>query len=414
MNADLRSIKILTVDDSEEDSKLHEMILAEAGFSVTAARSAREAREILKEEAFNLLIVDLQLEDGAYGIDLLEPARLQDPLALAVIVTGFASTSNAIAALKAQAYDFISKPCPADALVASVERAAEKYFLSAALQARTEEIEDLNRTLDRRVRDATQEIFSLNEKLKRYISDLVEANNDQTRALEEMAHELKNPLSVIIGYSGFLLKNHKDKLTESERTRSLQSIQKNAGNLQELIEELLDAARLSSRKIILSKETFHAKEALEDAIDGVRLMAEEAGIVFTAECEEKCPVNADKTRLRQILINLITNAIKHTPRGGRVSVSAKISPDGGVLFTVEDTGSGIEPEQAKRIFERFYQVPAAHGRESRGLGLGLNIVEGLVRLHKGRVWVDSEPGIGSKFFVFLPEERVPSKISVNN
>jgi signal transduction histidine kinase len=414
MTIDLKSIKILAVDDSEEDSKLHEMILAQAGFTVTVARSSKEAKELLKEEAFNLLLVDLQLEDGAFGIDLLEPAREQDPLAEAIILTGFASTSNAIAALRAQAYDFLAKPCSAEVLVAAIERAAEKYFLSMALHARTEEIQDLNRTLDRRVRDATQEIFSLNEKLKRYISDLVEANNEQTRALEEMAHELKNPLSVIVGYSSFLMKEHKDKITESERTRSLQSIKKNAHSLQKLIEELLDSARLSSRKIVLEKKTFHAKEALEDAIDGIHLMAEEAEIVFTAECEEKCHVTADKGRLRQILVNLITNAIKYTPRGGQVKISAKVSPDAGVLFTVEDTGLGIEPEQAKRIFERFYQVPQRQGVQNRGLGLGLNIVEGLVKLHKGRVWVETEVGKGSKFFVFLPEERIPSKISANN
>lgn len=412
MKPNTKDIRILAVDDSEEDGRLHEMILAEAGYQVVPARSAREAKNLLIDEKFDILLVDLRLED-AEGLTLLRPARVRNPYAVAVILTGFATTQNAVAALKAGAYDFLTKPCPAETLVHAIDRAAEKYHLSSKLSQRTEEIEELNTTLDRRVRDATQEIFSLNEKLKRYISDLVETNNDQTRALEEMAHELKNPLSVITGYSSFLLRSPMEEWTPAELTKSIASIKKNAQNLQVLIEELLDSSRLSSRKIELEKKTFPAIEAVQEAADALHLQAEEAEVELSAECEEDCVVSADHSRLRQILVNLLINAVKYTPPGGSVKLSAADSPDGGVLFTVEDSGRGMEPEAAKRIFERFYQIQDK-GKPNRGLGLGLNIVEGLVKLHKGRIWVESTPGKGSRFFVFLPEERVSVPSSLTN
>lgn len=412
MTLDPKDIRILAVDDEAEDSNLHKMILGEAGFTVVTASTLREAREILETESFELVLADLQLPDGE-GLELLVPARSKNPLALAVILTGYASTRNAVAAVKAGAYDYLIKPCSAESLVAAIRRAAEKYILTRALHERTQELVDLNDTLDRRVRAATQEIFSLNEKLKRYISDLVQTNNDQTRALEELAHELKNPLSVIWGYTSFLLRTPPDKFSEGELQRSLKSIKKNAHHLQMLIEELLDASRITSRKISLKKETFPAIEALQNALDGLNLQLEEAQIELSAECEEKCDVLADKTRLRQILVNLITNAIKFTPKGGKISVSAKNSDDGGVLFTVADTGTGMAPEQAQRVFERFYQI-GEKGAHNPGLGLGLNIVEGLVKMHRGRVWVDSELGQGSRFYVFLPAERVASPSAISN
>ena len=412
MNVHPQDIRILTVDDSEEDLRLNEMVLLEAGFKVTTARTAREARDLIESETFSVLLVDLQLGD-TNGLDLLKPARERDPHAVAVILTGFACMKSAVAALKAGAYDYLTKPCKSELLVSAVTRAAEKHSLSHALGERTYELEELNDALDHRVRDATQEIFSLNEKLKRYIADLVEINNTQTKALEEMAHEMKNPLSVIWGYSSFLLKSPMQEWTPNELKRSIGSIKKNAFHLQRLIEELLDSARLSSRKIVLDKKKLPALEAVEEAIDAVHLSAEEAEIVLTAECEDKLTVSADRIRLRQILVNLLTNAIKYTPPGGTVSLSARSSDDDGTLFTVSDTGKGMTPDELERVFERFYQV-RAKGYRNKGLGLGLNIVEGLVKLHKGRVWAESEMGKGSRFCVFLPSQRVAATNASSN
>ncbi|MFH2204755.1 MAG: ATP-binding protein [Elusimicrobiota bacterium] len=412
MTQNPQDVRILAVDDTEEDCRLHEMVLTEAGFQVDTAQTAREARALLEKTAYGVLLVDLQMPDGS-GLDLLAPARRRDPHAVAVILTGHASMDTVVAALKAGAYDYLTKPCKAEILVSVIMRAAEKYNLSSTLNARTRELEELNDTLDRRVRDATQEIFSLNEKLKRYIADLVETNNSQTHALEEMAHELKNPLSVISGYSSFLLKSPMEDWTTAELKRSLTSIRKNAFHLQVLIDALLDSARLSSKKIMLEKKVFPALEAVEEAIESVHLQAEEAEIILTAECEDKLQVSADRIRLRQILVNLLTNALKYTPPAGTVCISALSSADDGTLFTVTDSGKGMEPEQLEHVFERFYQV-RGKGIRNRGLGLGLNIVEGLVKLHKGRVWAESKPGNGSKFFVFLPAERVPATNAATN
>lgn len=402
MKLDPRRAPLLIVDDSEEDCQLGRLLFEGAGYSVATARDAREAKALIHEREFGLLLVDLRLPD-ADGLDLLAPARHKDPHAVAVILTGFSSAECAVSALKAGAYDFLTKPCPPEKLLAAVDRAAERYALSHALADRNRELELMNRTLDRRVRDATEEIFELNEKLKRYVAELVESNNSQTRALEELAHELKNPLAVIWGYSSFLLRSPIKDWSEEELKRSVSSMHRNARHLQSLIEELLDSARLASRKIVLSRESFPAHEAIREALEGLRLEAANKGVALEPDpIDERCLVHADRDRLRQILVNLVTNAVKFTPKGGRVGVGA-VDAENGVLFTVEDNGVGIAPQDAEKIFERFYQVKdRASQAQNKGLGLGLNIVRGLVTLHHGRIWVESEPGKGARFKVLIP------------
>ncbi|TBR21113.1 response regulator, partial [bacterium] len=257
-------LRILVVDDESADVELHRSILEAAGYQVATAASVRQARKALAERPHQLLLTDLRLPDGD-GMALLEDAHAADPHAAAVVLTGFSSVENAVTALKAGAYDFLPKPCPEERLAASVHRAAERYELSRTLASRTGELETMNTELDRRVKDATQEIFSLNEKLKRTVSDLVEVNRRQARFLEDMAHELKNPLSVVIGYTSFLLRRPMSEWTEEELERSLQSVTRNANHLHALIEELLDSARLAGRKMVLQPEALDARQAAVEA-----------------------------------------------------------------------------------------------------------------------------------------------------
>ncbi|MBI3299730.1 MAG: response regulator [Elusimicrobia bacterium] len=414
-------LRLLVVDDEPADVELHQDVLSAAGYTVVTAGSLAAARKALAAKPCQLLLVDLRLPDGD-GLSLLEDAHAADPHAAAVVLTGFSSVENAVAALKAGAYDFLAKPCPEERLLASIHRAAERYELSRTLVVRTGELESMNSQLDRRVKDATQEIFTLNEKLKKTVSELVDINKRQTRFLEDMAHELKNPLAVVIGYSSFLLRRPMSEWTHEELERSLQSVARNSQHLHALIEELLDSARLAGRKMTLKVEPVDAGQAAREAAEAWRPKAEEHGIVL--DVPEAAPmaseaalprdnarsaaprrISADPNRLRQILNNLISNALKFTPRGGRVSVSVHAEGTG-TLFRVADTGPGIPAKDAERIFERFYQVEGKHQDHVRGLGLGLSITAGLVQLHGGRIWVESDTGQGARFFFLLPE-RVP-------
>lgn len=403
-------IAILAVDDEGDDLRLLGAVLAAAGYAVDLAGSLREARARLAGRPYAVLILDLVLPDGS-GLDLLPEARAKDPHAVALVRTGFASTSSAVAALRRGAYDYLIKPSHQEALLGAVARAAERHQLSRALGERTAELESVNRELDARVRGATREIFELNERLNRQVSRLSEANDAQTRFLEDMTHELKNPLAVVAGYADFLSTRPIAGWKPEEAERMISNIRNYAHHLQSLIEELSDSVRIANSTITLRKTAFPAAEAVADAVDGMRIMAAEKGVTLGAASEEGLTVFADRTRVRQILVNLLTNALKFTPSGGGIAVSARADGDR-ARFCVADSGCGIAPEHAARIFDRFYQVPSE--QKHKGLGLGLSIVAGLVALHGGRVWVESEPGQGSRFHFTLPvRKEAPAAASLS-
>jgi signal transduction histidine kinase len=172
-----------------------------------------------------------------------------------------------------------------------------------------------------------------------------------------------------------------------------------------MIEDLLQVTEAKSGKVILELQCVSVCEAVVDSFDTLRSAAAAKCIELSFRpSAQLTAAHADPTRLRQILIILIDNAIKFTPAGGRVTVSAGPSKDDPqlLLLEVSDTGCGIEEETRGRIFEHLYQVPASSFEGRRGLGLGLNIAKDLVVRQGGDIWVDSEPGHGSRFFFTVP------------
>ncbi|MEK9144643.1 MAG: response regulator, partial [Elusimicrobiota bacterium] len=361
-------IRILIVDDDNETRELQAAVLEKEGYPVDQAASMGEARKRLAERSCGVLLLDLRLPDGE-GLDLLHEAHAVDPHSVGVVLTAFTSTDSALKALREGAYDYLAKPCPPEIVLSAVSRAAERCALTRALAERTRELENANRDLNRRVESATTEIFALNEKLQRHLGRILQEHGALTRFLEDMAHELKNPLSVVWGYTSFLLKRPLESWTPAELKRALESIYRNAGHLHSLIEELLESTRLAGRKVKLEPKLFPAGEAVRESIFAVAPQAEEKGVSVSADAPEDAPVFADRDRLHQILGNLLGNALKFTPSGGTITLSVRREGEHS-HFCVADTGPGIAPAHLVLIFERFYQVtPAEQGRKD-GLGLG--------------------------------------------
>lgn len=393
---------VLLVEDEAADAELATFTLEQAGVRVVHAASIAEARKHLSVGSYEVLIVDLKLPDGE-GLDLLALAKERDPHVVGIVLTGHASTEAAVSALRRGAYDFLTKPCKPEALVAAVRRANEKHRLTRALEQRTRELEELNRDLDRRVQDSTRQIFFLNERLKRFIVQLMKAGDERVKFLDNVTHELRNPLSVIWGHVCHLLDRDLAKVGPDELAFSLKAMHRNAESLNAMLDELFDAARLSSHKVRLNREPLRAFEQARDIVDGFQPQAKAKGVELVADCGEGAgpAFSADRVRLRQVLSNLITNALKFTPAGGKVSVLA--APSGtSVHFTVGDTGPGIPKESLDRVFDRFFQEEA--GKSRKGLGLGLEISKGLVTLHGGTIWVESNAGEGSRFHFTIPCE----------
>jgi len=216
-----------------------------------------------------------------------------------------------------------------------------------------------------------------------------------------VSHELRTPLSHIKGYTETLLNGAMD--DPKIANRFLQTIERNAGRLQLLIEDLLTISELESGGVSFDLRAVELRPLITKICDDFRARA--AG--RTVRIETQCPdliIRADAGRFEQVLSNLVDNAFKYGSSGGRIVVGAVAAGDFAEVF-VQDFGPGLAPETCERVFERFYRVDQARSRDAGGTGLGLSIVKHIVQVHGGRVWVESTPGKGAKFFFTLPLQK---------
>jgi signal transduction histidine kinase len=211
-----------------------------------------------------------------------------------------------------------------------------------------------------------------------------------------VSHDLRNPLNHISMAAQNLLEEPKD------IKELVSSINRSAGEMLRLIEDLLDVERIALGKLTLHLGQHDVSEIIKEAVEEFTGDAAAKGVTLEAEPEDVCGyVVCDRSRVVQVLSNLIGNAIKFTPAKGQICVScAKTGTEGKeVQVSVSDTGEGIAPEKIKTIFERFSQI---HNQDRRGIGLGLYIAKMMVEEHRGRIWVDSKLGEGSTFHFILP------------
>ena len=242
------------------------------------------------------------------------------------------------------------------------------------------------------------------------------ANRAKDQFLATLSHELRTPLNAILGWSHLLRSGAAGECAGAQAgggagqglAEGLDVIERNAKLQAQLVEELLDMSRISSGKLCLEARPVELAAVVRSAAESVRPAAEAKGIELQVALDGPCAVNADATRLQQVVWNLLTNAVKFTPPGGRVSVSAAVH-DSRAEVIVADTGEGIAPEFLPHVFDRFSQADATSTRRHGGLGLGLSIARHLAELHGGAIRAESPgPGRGATFVVSLPLGAAPA------
>lgn len=227
------------------------------------------------------------------------------------------------------------------------------------------------------------------------------ANRAKTEFVSFVSHELKQPMTAIKGYTDLLVKGLAGDLTEMQRS-FLEVIRSNVNRMDTMVQELLDISRIESGRLRLEIGRVSVREAVEEAVRMLRQEIEaKQQHLEVAIAEPIPPVAADRARLVQILTNLLSNAYKYTPEGGHIRVTAEPA-DGCVRFSVADTGIGIAPEDQERLFTKFFRSQDPAVRSVPGTGLGLAITKSLVELQGGRIWVQSQPGVGSTFTFTMP------------
>ena len=256
----------------------------------------------------------------------------------------------------------------------------------AAVIDRAEMVERLGRR--------TRELEADNEKL----SDL---NHMKDVFLGTASHELKTPLTSVIAYAE-LLDDHEGKLSRDQAREFVGRLRAEAQRLLGLIEDILDLSRLESGKLVMKPRALDITEVVRGAVETTRALAQKFGVAIEVEPAVGLPqLSVDEVKIRQVLVNLLVNAIKFSPRGEPVRVRTVL--DGAcVRVEVNDRGPGIEPDTATHIFELFGQAVPEDGETRGGLGIGLHLVKRITELHGGHVGVNSRPGEGSTFWIRLP------------
>jgi two-component system phosphate regulon sensor histidine kinase PhoR len=227
--------------------------------------------------------------------------------------------------------------------------------------------------------------------------------------IANLTHELRTPLSALYGYAETLIQGVED--SETQR-RFLGIIDRQARRLARLLDDLIVLSDLERGIAPLKLESLNARDVVEEAVELMRENARREGVALAAQCEEQLPdLRGDRDRLHQVMINLLDNAIKYTPRGGHVTVYARraglngtAGPRPAVALSVADTGEGIPERDIPRLTERFYRVDRARSRELGGTGLGLAIVKHIVQLHNGALKIDSKVGEGTTVTLSIPAQ----------
>ncbi len=229
--------------------------------------------------------------------------------------------------------------------------------------------------------------------------DLNAADQLKTKFLALASHELRTPLGVIIGYASFLQEESRGELSEHAK-----QVLNAAMQMRVLVDAMTNLDMLRSKELVMHKSVVPIQQVLRSAYEEVKRLAEAKGQGLALELPERpIPVRCDPDRMTSVFVNLLDNAVRFTPEGGKITLGAALRPGGDVLLWVQDTGMGIPAGEMNKILKGFYQIEPHTTREHGGMGLGLSIAKGLVDAHGGKIWAESPgPGKGSTFKVLLP------------
>jgi signal transduction histidine kinase len=376
-------VRILLVEDNPGDARLLRYTLQEAQslrFELVHASRLAQALDLVRAEPADVVLLDLSLPD-AHGMDTVARMLEAAPAVPIIVLTGLADETVAVHAVQAGAQDYLVK--------GTVEGATLGRAIRYAMERKRLETERAELLRAEREARAAAEA----------------AVNARDEVLRIVAHDIGNSLSAVKIHA-MVLERTLPADGQAEARKRTEAIRNLTQQMDRLRQDLLDVAAIEAGRLSFEPHETALREVVDDVLGTVAGQAGEKGLTLEAEVSPDLPaVWADRERLHQVLGNLVGNAVKFTPAGGRVSVTARLDPTAGeeghpgVRVAVEDTGPGISAEHLPHVFDRFWQ---ARSTRRAGAGLGLAIARGVVEAHGGRIWAASEPGQGTTFEFTLP------------
>jgi len=418
-----KQIEILIVEDSQTQAVRLQYILEKHDYRVTAAKNGVEALTCLKGRLPDLVITDIIMPE----MDGYEVCRRikDDPVSREVpvmLLTSLSDPSDVIKGLQCGADNFITKPYKEDFLVsrirsilinremrksASTTLGLEIYFGGQKYTITSDRIQIIDLLFssfenavekNQDLENAIRQLKNTQEELAKAKEAAENANRAKSLFLANMSHDIRTPMNGIIGMTDLCLDTE---LTDEQR-EYLRMVKSSADSLLSLLNDILDFSKIEGGMLELEQIDFNLSNTVEDTVKSLAYLAHRKGLELACRIHANVPVAlvGDPGRLRQIIVNLVGNALKFTEKGEvlvEVNLQEEREEDAVLSFSVMDTGIGIPREKQEKIFEAFSQADESTTRRYGGTGLGLSISTKLVSLMGGNIWVESEPGRGAVF-----------------
>jgi signal transduction histidine kinase len=383
-----KTIKILLIEDNAGDIRLIREMLTEAKYIAFDLECVDRLSTGLERNArgdIDIILLDLGLPDSQ-GLDTFNTINDQTSKVPIIVLTAFEDDAWAIKAVRNGAQDYLVKgKVDSTLLVRTIRYALERKKAEAELQKARD-------TLEIKVMERTEELHDANIRLK-------ELGSLKNAFISSMSHELRTPLNSIIGFTGIMLQGMTGELTGEQR-RQLTIVKKSGDHLLALISDVIDVSRIEANHIELDVKEFDFSDMVRDVRDSFKVAIDEKGLKLVLEVPEKLMVESDERRMKQVIMNLVSNAVKFTDEGA-IEIQV-VEVHGTVEVAVEDTGIGLKDEDMTRLFKQFSRILVEGRQIEKGTGLGLYISKKVSELLGGEVKVESTFGVGSTFTVVFP------------
>lgn len=370
--------EIVIVDDEKQILEALQRLFDFEGIDVFVTIDPDEALSVIEKNSVKLIISDYRMPK-INGVDLLEKVKAKRADLMRIILTGQADIQAVQDAInKVQVFRFINKPWDDDDLILTVAEAIRQY-------------------------DLVKENKELHEITKMQLEELKTLDKLKSDFIANVSHELRTPVNCMnlifsninAGVTGPL-----ESLPEKLQSYLLKA-ERNLQSLKILIDDLLDIFKLSSEGYSLNLQEADLFCEIRSEVEDIALSAEAKGVDLNVNVIGQCVYNCDKGRIRQVVRNILSNAIKFTDKGGTINVDVEENANE-ICCKISDTGIGIRKENLDAVFDRFRQVEEQAKGKPTGTGLGLAISQKIIELHGGKIWVESEYGKGSCFVFVLP------------
>ena len=317
------------------------------------------------------------------AIDLISRLRAKQPALICVLMTSSIDNQTAVAAMRRGAYDCFEKSCDPNTLIAVLDRCFDRLALE---------------------REAAYESLCV-------AKDAAEAaSRAKSGFLAMVSHELRTPLNAIIGFSELMERQVLGPIGNEKYRSYVADIHECGLHLLHIINDILDLSKAEAGKLELHEDVFDLSETIRSVRQLIGTRVADGGLSDSVELPADLPLlRGDERKTKQVLLNLVNNAVKFTPRGGHIEIASRFEPGTGVIVTISDTGIGIAPEDLARVLEPFEQAGSPSTRSRHGTGLGLPLVKAIMERHGGTVEIASEIGVGTQISVTFPPRRAVIK-----